>query len=95
MHQETVVFENTDDVEMKVSCKGSHPTVFYAETPNFTVPPRSKYQNKIIYRASSLENEEGKLYFVSDRSAKWTYHLSGYGLPQSKPEVREMTVCMG
>jgi hypothetical protein len=59
------------------------------------VPPRSTVDNAIIYRASSLEIEEGKLYFVSDRSAKWTYHLSGYGLPQVKPEIREMIVNMG
>ena len=49
----------------------------------------------LIYRASSLEMEEGKLYFTSDKNAKWTYHLSGYGLPQTKPEVKEMTVFVG
>jgi len=32
--------------------------------------------------------EEGKIFFNSDKNAKWTYHLSGYGLPQAKPYVR-------
>ena len=40
---------------------------------------------KIIYRPSSLEVEEGKIYFESDRNARWVYHLSGMGLPQNKP----------
>jgi hypothetical protein len=39
--------------------------------------------------------EEGKIYFTSDKNAKWTYHLSGYGLPQVKPELKEMTVFVG
>jgi len=42
-----------------------------------------------------LELEEGKLFFTSDKNAKWTYHLSGYGLPQTKPDLKELTVYMG
>lgn len=59
------------------------------------MPPRSKISISLLYRASSLEMEEGKIYFMSDKNAKWTYHLSGYGLPQLKPEVKEMTVFVG
>ena len=80
---------------MSVSSRSSHPTIFFPEKENFQVPPRSKISINLLYRASSLEMEEGKIYFMSDKNAKWTYHLSGYGLPQLKPEVKEMKVFVG
>jgi hypothetical protein len=80
---------------MKVTVKSSHPLIFFAEQTVLVIPPRSHINTNIIYKASSLEVEEGKLYFQSDRSAKWTYHLSGYGLAQNKPEIKEMKVHMG
>lgn len=80
---------------MTVAAKSSHPLIFFSEHETLTVPPRSHISTNIIYKASSLEIEEGKLYFQSDKSAKWTYHLSGYGLAQNKPEVKEMKVLMG
>ena len=95
MHKEKVVFENTDDVAMTVICKSTNPSIFSSEHEQFTVPARSSCSNYLVYRASSLEIEEGKLYFSSDRNAKWAYHLSGYGLPQSKPDIKEMVVSMG
>jgi len=80
---------------MIVTSKSTLPFVFHSELEIIKVPPRSTITTNIIYKASSLEMEEAKIYFVSDKNAKWTYHLSGYGLPQSKPEVKEMTVNMG
>ncbi len=73
---------------MTITAKSTHPNIFYVEEDVLVVQPRSKTTNWIIYKASSLENEEGKIYFVSDKNTKQTYHLSGYGLPQSKPEIK-------
>lgn len=85
MHREVVTFENTDDCSMTITAKSSHPLIFFPEADVLKVPPRSQISTHIIYKASSLEVEEGKLYFLSDKNAKWTYHLSGYGLPQTRP----------
>lgn len=42
IHKEKVTFENTDEVDMIVTCKSSHPSIFYASQDKFTVPARSK-----------------------------------------------------
>ena len=55
LHKEHIWFENTDDVDMIVICRSSHPTIFYPEFEKLIVPPRSKSPNWIIYKASSLE----------------------------------------
>jgi hypothetical protein len=39
---------------MVVVAKSSHPNIFFAEHETITVPPRSKCNNWVVYRASSL-----------------------------------------
>ena len=53
-HREMVLFENTDDKEMTVTAKSTHPNIFFVEQETLLVPPRSKSTNYIIYKASSL-----------------------------------------
>lgn len=72
---------------MVITSTSSHPKIFYVEKDVIKVPPHSQVTTYIVYCPSSLEVEEGKIFFCSDKQAKWTYHLSGYGLPQTVPEV--------
>ena len=80
---------------MNVTATSSHPTIFFPEKDSFQVPACSQINLSLIYKASSLEMEEGKIFFASDKSAKWTYHMSGYGLPQVKAELKEMSAFVG
>lgn len=91
---ETIILENTDDQPMNVIGKCSHPTIFSFEPEHIVVPAKSKQKVDIIYKASSLELEQGKISFNSDNNSKWQYHLSGYGLPQTKPELKVITAQM-
>ena len=82
-HEETITFENTDDTPMIVHGQSSDEKIFYYEPKNIVVPARSNIKAKIIYRPSSLEMEEGKICFKTNKNSKWIYHLSGYGLLQA------------
>lgn len=80
---------------MKISGKCTQPKIFYFEPSNIVVQPHSSLTAKLIYSPSKLEMEEGKVNFLSDRGEKWNYHMSGYGMIQSKPKVIEMRSQVG